>query len=194
MENWKDIKGFENEYQVSDYGRVRRKKGIVNSGLKHSHYRTVYQTILKPHKKRNGYLTVDLSKNGKTTTVSIHRLVAIAFLPNDDVANKKCIDHINCIKTDNRISNLEWVSSYENSQRAKKNNLMKGARKPIRNKQLNITFESSYQAAEYINNKKFHNAKITKNIAGKIRSCCCGYQKIAYGYEWEYVESSTTIS
>ena len=195
MENWKEIKGYENEYQVSDLGRIKRLKGKVNSGLRNSHYRTTKEVILKQHLKRNGYLTVDLSKNGIVKTISVHRIVAINFIPNDDPENKKAVDHINCIKTDNRVCNLEWVSNYENSQRAKQNHLTYAPnKKPVRNKQLNKIFTSSYDAANYINNIKYKNAKIVKSMAGKIRSCCCGWQKSAYGYTWEYVEGSTTNS
>ena len=94
---WKDIKGFDN-YEVSTDGQVRNKKsGLILKGLYHS----------------GGYLKVGLYINGKSTTKFIHRLVAQAFIPNLD--NKSDVNHINEIKTDNRVQNLEWMTSKENN-------------------------------------------------------------------------------
>jgi len=96
-EIWKDIKGFDN-YEVSTEGQVRNKK----TGL-----------ILKGNCSTWGYLKVNLYTNGKATSKLIHRLVAEAFVPNPD--NKSDVNHINEIKTDNRVKNLEWMTSKENN-------------------------------------------------------------------------------
>lgn len=188
MENWKDIKDYEELYQVSDLGRVRRKTGKVKVAIKYNEYRTCPAKILKQNLKRNGYLTVDLSKENKVKTISVHRLVAIAFCENDNPKEKTTIDHINCNKKDNRACNLEWVTPRTNKDRAKQNNLYESHRKKtIYCKQLDKTFSSSYEAAEYINEKMFHNTKQIKSIAGKIRACCIGLQKVAYQMNWQYV-------
>lgn len=93
-EHWKDIDGYDGMYQVSDLGRVRSLKfGRVK--------------VLIPQKDKCGYLRINLWKNRKEKTVNIHRLVANAFIPNDD-ESKNEINHINEDKTDNRVSNLEW--------------------------------------------------------------------------------------
>lgn len=64
------------------------------------------------HKNSNGYLEYTFSYNGEKSWVRIHRLVAETFIPNPD--NKPCIDHINTIKTDNRVQNLRWCTHKEN--------------------------------------------------------------------------------
>lgn len=186
MEIWKDIKDYEDCYEVSNMGRVRRKPGYVKSGIKHNEKRFVKGRILKQNLKRNGYLTVDLSKNYIVKTKSVHRLVAMAFIENDN-PEKTYVNHKNCNKQDNRVENLEWCTAKENSEHANKNNLYAPPnRKKIKCKQLNLTFESSYAAAEYINNKYFGNSKQIASMSSKIRACANGQQKIAYGFNWKY--------
>ena len=100
-EHWKDIDGYDGMYQVSDLGRVRSLKfGRVK--------------VLRPQKDKCGYLRIKLCKNRKKKTVNIHRLVAQAFIPNDD-ESKNEINHINEIKSDNRVSNLEWCDRKYNN-------------------------------------------------------------------------------
>jgi hypothetical protein len=187
MEIWKDIKNYEDCYEVSSHGRVRRKEGYVNTGIKHNEKKLVKSKILKCNLKRNGYLTVDLSKNNQVKTISVHRIVALTFIENDDPSNKKEVNHKNCNKLDNRVENLEWVTRKQNKDHALENNRYRcDHKKKIRCKQLNMTFESSYEAAEYLNIHYFQNSKQVKNISAKIRAATCGIQKSAYGFTWEY--------
>lgn len=95
-EQWRDIDGYDGAYQVSDLGRVRSNKS--------GEWR-----VLKPSKNTKGYLQVALWKDGekKGKGFRVHRLVAQAFIPNYD-SSKTLINHINEVKTDNRVSNLEW--------------------------------------------------------------------------------------
>lgn len=186
MEIWKDIKNYEGIYQVSSLGRIRSLDRKVRTGIKHNEYKIAKGKILKLNQKRNGYLTVDLSKENKVKTITVHRLVALNFIPNPE--NKEEINHINCKKYDNRVENLEWVTSEENKEHAKLNKLYYNPkRKQVRCKQTNTIFESSYNAGEWLNNNRFKNSKNTTVIANKIRMCCNGKQKIAYGYTWEFV-------
>lgn len=107
IEDWKDIKGYENLYQVSNTGRVRSKERIARrNGITTKRLKSV---ILKPQKQVNGYLFVCLSKDGKYKQYLIHRLVATAFINGEGEVN-----HIDEDKTNNCVSNLEWVTHSDN--------------------------------------------------------------------------------
>ena len=110
-EVWKAIKGYEGLYEVSNMGRVSSLDRIVKS---RGFYIIRKGAIKKLLTDRKGYLYVFLSKNNIEKTHRVHRLVADAFIPNPD--NKPEVDHINTIRSDNRVENLRWVTSKENSE------------------------------------------------------------------------------
>ena len=68
--------------------------------------------FIKPYPNKRGYLGVGLCKNGKRKMFRLNRLVALQFIPNPE--NKSDVDHINDIKTDNRVENLQWLTQQEN--------------------------------------------------------------------------------
>ncbi len=109
MEIWKKVVGYEGIYEISSYGRLR----VL---LKYRKYRDYQSKILNPSNDKDGYLRTCLTKNKKRKSVFIHRLVAQSFIPNPE--NKHCVNHINGIKTDNRVENLEWVTHSENNKHA----------------------------------------------------------------------------
>ena len=184
MEIWKPVVGYEGFYEVSNYGRVRSVDHFANTGIKHSDRRYVKGHILKPHTKRRGYLSVDLSMGNNVKTILVHKLVATAFLEKRDCDNQ--VNHKNCITSDNRVENLEWCTGEENRAHAKLNNRYYNPNKvPVRCKQTNMVFQSSYDAAQWVNTTKFQNSGQVKNIACKIRCARMGIQKTAYGYTWE---------
>lgn len=109
-EIWKDIVGYEGFYKVSSKGRVksveRYRIGKRNSKV------PCKAKIMSLQKSNGGYYQVLLCKNKHKKLVTVHRLVAFAFIPNDK--NKPCVDHINGIRTDNRVENLRWCTIKEN--------------------------------------------------------------------------------
>lgn len=99
-EQWRDIEGYDGMYQVSDLGRVR------------SRYSGEWK-VMSASKNNSGYLIVQLSKYGKKKHFLVHRLVAQAFIENDD-ETKIYINHRNECKSDNKLSNLEWCTAKYN--------------------------------------------------------------------------------
>lgn len=118
-EEWLPVVGYEGLYEVSNLGRVKR---LSNSA-------TCKEKILTPQIQRDGYQRVTLSKKGQKKRVSIHRLVAIAFIPNPE--NKEQVNHLDTNKLNNNLSNLQWATPKENIAHAVAHGLMKKSNKPI---------------------------------------------------------------
>ncbi len=120
MEEWRDVVGYEGLYQVSNLGRI---KGLKD---RWGNYR---EKILKLEITSQGYCRINLNKKGKGKKYMVHRLVAQAFIPNPN--NLPQVNHINEIKNDNRVENLEWCTSEYNvnygsrTERASKSNSKK---------------------------------------------------------------------
>ena len=113
-EEWRDIKGYEGKYQVSNLGRVKSLYFINRQAT------IPREKILKFGHNKQGYPHVHLCKNNKTSkSIFVHKLVAEAFIPNPN--NHPVVNHINEIKTDNRVENLEWCTQQYNVQLYYKN-------------------------------------------------------------------------
>ena len=164
-EVWKDIKGFEGHYQVSDKGRVR--------SLKYGKER-----ILKPERTHNGYLRVGLLKNRNRKMFMVHRLVGQAFLSNPH--NLPQINHKDEDKTNNRVENLEWCDG--------KYNMNYGTRTQRVTEKVSKTVLQYTKTGEFVKEwKSTHD--IERNLGyskGNISSCCTGKLKWIYGFVWSY--------
>lgn len=101
MEIWKDIKGYEGLYQVSDLGRVKSLKFKK-------------QRILKPVLVGNGYYAVNLHKGGSQKSKTIHQLVAVTFLNHEPCGHEIVVDHIDNDKTNNKVENLQLITVRHN--------------------------------------------------------------------------------
>jgi predicted transcriptional regulator YheO len=120
-EVWKPIQGFEGIYEVSNFGRIKSLSRIVIGGK--GKMQQVTEKILANTTDKKGYLVVRLcdSVNKKSGTFKVHRLVASAFILNK--GNKQQVNHINAVKSDNRVENLEWVTPQENIEHSVINGL-----------------------------------------------------------------------
>jgi hypothetical protein len=128
-EQFKDIKGYEGSYQVSNYGKIKSFK------------RNPAGDILKLKKNRLGYMEVSLNDSGKARTFLVHRLVASAFI--DKIEGKPDVNHIDGDKSNNNVENLEWCTKSENSRHAYNNNI-KGFKDSIHENLERINKEKSY--------------------------------------------------
>jgi hypothetical protein len=180
-EVWKPIDGFEGAYEVSNFGRVKSIKRLRRT--KGGGVTFVSERMLKPAIDHFGYCKVVLTKNGKRHYYKVHRLVAIAFIPNPE--NKPEVNHKDGDKTNNCITNLEWNTPTENKRHAFAMGLNGGDhmthRKSVnqydKNKHLIDTFPSIADAARQ-----------TGACHSSIWMCCNHKYKTAGGYIWEYAK------
>ena len=171
MEIWKDIKGFEGYYQVSNTGRIRsldRKIGYRKGRLRN--WKGAEKQLVETDK---GYLKVRLYMNNKSVTREVQRFVAEAFIPNPE--NKEQVNHIDGNKQNNNVSNLEWVTPQENtihSVTVLKKGIKKVSQYDLQGNYIQ-TFESLKEAGE-----KTQTAKCS------ISNVVCGRRKKAGGFLW----------
>lgn len=138
-EIYKDIRGYEGMYQISNFGNVysvRREYITSNNkvGITGGY-------ILSKKKRKDGYVSVTLCNGGKMKSFNIHRLVASNFIENPE--NKPVVNHIDGDKSNNCVSNLEWVTISENTKHAYDNNLS-NFRDNILNNLYEINKETMY--------------------------------------------------
>lgn len=164
---WKPVVGFERYYLVSDSGQVQSRRRL---------------SPLKPKIDRYGYEAVTLSVNGKSHYVTVHRLVAQAFVPNP--YNLPTVNHINECKTDNRAVNLEWMSVVDNDNHGTRNERMADTKCRLPVEQL-----SEDGVIAVYKGVKDASRKTGINRCD-IALCCKNIRKTAGGYRWRYVNES----
>lgn len=171
---WKAVLGYEGLYEISDDGRVRS----IDRQLPD---RYVCGRILRQHHSGKGYLSVALCKNGKSTTVYIHVLVANAFIPKPQSTKRLVINHIDGDKNNNTIGNLEWVTYSENNQHAYDSGLKARGERYYNSK---LTAE---QVAEIYANGKYDTYE---NIAKRYGVSKASIRDILIGKSWKHLTQS----
>lgn len=177
MENeiWEPISGYEGLYEVSNLGRVKSLGKLLYNINKNTYNFYAYERILRPSTNK-GYLQVNLSKNGILKCFRVHKLVAMAYIPNPN--NYLQINHKNEIRNDNRAENLEWCNSkYNNNYGNRNTKLSKRVAQYTKDNVFVNEFKSCIEVEKQLG---FSNAHISK--------CCLGKRKSAYGYHWKYID------
>lgn len=193
IEEWKDIPGYEGMYQVSSFGRVKSVRKFRKG--KHGCNIALEEKIIRPFvkNKKYNYLRVSITKDGKATKYSVHRLVAMAFIPNPN--NLPQVNHKDENKENNRVDNLEWCDG--------KYNINYGtARERITKTQMETM--STMKKVQCIETgviyKSIKDAGRKLNICAENISAVCNQTvrhnskgvkyiiKTAGGYHWRFVE------
>lgn len=164
---WKDSYIYGEQYQVSSTGLVRNK----TTGR-----------ILTPSVDKKGYLRVRLSLHDKKVSAKVHRMVAVAFIPNPE--QKPQVNHKDGNKENNRAENLEWISNYDNMQHAVNNGLTKRVEYSGRRKKAIIGVDGEGKIV------KFESLELASDTLQLSKSNLCnalkGKRKRCGGYVWRY--------
>ena len=172
-EFWKDINGYENLYQVSNFGNV---VSLGNHTIKNQY--SGKKIYLKYKIDKYGYYAVTIRKNGIPKTTTVHRLVAQAFISNPN--NLPCINHKDENKTNNRVDNLEWCTiKYNNNYGTHYDRMAEAKSKMVFQYSLNGEFIKSYKNSIIA-------SKSTGIGKNGIRRCARGERNKCGGYKWKY--------
>ena len=178
-ELWKDIKGYEGCYKISNTGKVLSLKRILHTSY-HNRLHVTNERILKSHITRNGYELVSLNKDNKKDRYLVHRLVAEAFIPNPKSLPQ--VNHKDENKLNNHIENLEWCTAKYNGEYSR---TLQKAYAAIKRKVTQYTktnvFIKTFESATYASRQ-------TGIKQSSITLACQGKYKTAGGYVWKYYE------
>lgn len=173
MEEWKPVVGFDGLYQVSNLGRVKSL----------NYNKTGEERLMTPSVYSNGYLRVKLAKNKVRKLYLVHRLVAMAFIPNP--YNLPCINHKDENPSNNCVENLEWCTQqYNLTYGTRIEKVTKKTRNDKRSKQI-----AQYSLDGELVKVWPSSHEIERVLGfrhGNCTNCCRGYQKTAYGFIWRY--------
>ncbi len=185
-ETWKDVKGFEGIYQISNFGRLKVLKRKVFNEKYFGNVKWVEkkEKIMKLSNNTKGYLHTVLTDNeGKRKVVKVHRLVAEAFIPNPN--NYVQVNHIDGNKTNNCVDNLEWCTNEYNMKHSWRIGLRNEKTyfniiKKIRQYDLEGNFIKEWNSAKEIEQQ----LGISVNM---IRKCCNGKRNKTHNFIWKYL-------
>jgi hypothetical protein len=155
-EYWKDVIGYENDYEISSSGNIRSKERYRKN---RNGYMLVKSQIIKPHNHPKGYLRITLARNNTKANFFVHRLVAQAFIPN--LENLPQINHKDGNKKNNSIENLEWCDNNYNRYHAVVNNLHSTLLKKEDVKYIRESSQNSYELANLF--------KVTRQHINRIK-------------------------
>lgn len=185
VEEWRPIKEYEGLYEVSDWGNVRSIKRIISFLVKGKYEgkRIFEMKMLKKH-KIGDYEAVSLLRNSKSKTFSVHRLVAEAFIPNQD--NLPQVNHIDENKANNAAWNLEWCTAQYNMNYGTRNKRSgeklkncKVSSKKVLQYTLDGTLIKEWPSVSECGRNGFN--------VGAVASCCRGERITHKKYKWSYV-------
>lgn len=169
IEEWKDIRGYEGSYQVSNLGRVRSLPRKTKTGFRKG-------MILVLMIDKFGYSLVNLSRK----SYKVHRLVAEMFIENPQ--GLKCVNHKDENKTNNCVDNLEWCSyGYNNNYGSRNKRISQNTRRKKRIVQFDLNRNAIREWESISSASEFYGVGRTS-----ICACCNGRQKTSAGYIWEY--------
>ncbi|AMW61728.1 HNH endonuclease [Bacillus phage Juglone] len=184
MEVWKQVKGYEGLYLVSNKGRVKGEDRLaVHDPIKGT-MRQCKGKIMKQKETSEGYLEITLSNDNVRKTVRVHRLVAEAFIHNDNEVDNVLINHKDENKSNNVVENLEWCSSIQNNTH--------GTRvERVRNKRIGGNGKRKVIATDSVTREeKVYPSMTSAEVDGfkckQIWKCCNGTAKSHKGFYWEY--------
>ena len=171
MEVWKDVKGYEGLYQVSNLGNIKSLERYTSTG------NYVEERMLK-QRIHSGYYRVNLSRDGTQRTISIHRIVALAFISNPN--NYNVINHKDENKENNSIDNLEWCTNlYNLTYGTAIERRVKEKKKEIAQLDMLGNLLRYWHGAIDVQNELGYNQ-------GNIIKCAKGKIKYSNGYKWKY--------
>ena len=173
-EIWKDVKGYECLYEVSNFGRVKSKDRRVKVVHKSTFYKNLKGKMLKPS-KTIGYENVTLCKEGRTEYKSVHRLVAEAFIPNEN--NLLIVNHKDESRSNNHVDNLEWCTH--------KYNITYGTAPSRKDNKLSLPVVGTHVlTGDKIIFPSMSEAGRNGFVQSAISLCCHGKKKEHRDYTW----------